>query len=102
MRMLFVAAAAAAFSFSASAQAETADAKSFTYEGVKYTYVVQDRGSALVIKGKASPVEKRFVLTLANGRVTGQFGGYSVAFKAEDAKGARNTGGAELLALLGQ
>ena len=67
--------------------------------GSLFTYVSEYVTTVLVV---FSFSEKRFVLTLANGRVTGQFGGYSVAFKAEDAKGARNTGGAELLALLGQ
>lgn len=100
MRMLFLAASAAALSFSASAPAKTAEAKSFTYEGTTYTYTVVNKGEAQVIKGKTSPITENFSLTLADGKVSGYFGGSSVYFKAEDAKGATNKGGADIIALL--
>lgn len=102
MRMLFVAAAAAVLSVSAAAQADTTETKSFTFQGVDYTYTVLDKGAAKVIKGKTSPLKQSFNLVLAHGRVSGQFDGHSVAFRADEAKGATTRGGAELVALLTQ
>ncbi len=100
MRMLLLAASAAATFLSASAQAETAEAKSFSFDGVTYTYTVTEKGAARVIQGKTDSLAGSFRLALVNGRVTGHFGGQPVAFRAADAKGAFNKGGAELIALL--
>lgn len=100
MRMLFISAAAAALSISSPALAEKPEVKNFTHDGTTYSYTVIDKGAAKVISGKAGSIETPFRLVLANGRVSGYFGSYSVAFTADEAKGATNTGGAELIALL--
>ena len=100
MRMLFISAAAAAFSIASPALAEKPEVKSFTYDGTAYTYSVVEKGDTQVISGAASPSQSRFRLVVANGRVSGYFGAYDVAFKAEDAKGATIRGGAELIAFL--
>lgn len=100
MRMLFISAVAAALSIASPALAEKPEVKSFTHEGTAYTYSVVEKGDAQVISGAAGPSQTRFRLILANGRVSGYFGTYAVAFKAEDAKGATVKGGAELIALL--
>ena len=100
MRMLFISAAAAVLSIASPAFAEKPEAKSFTYDGTTYTYTVVDKGEAKIVSGAAGPVQTRFRLILANGRVSGYFGAYNVAFKADDAKGATTKGGAELIALL--
>ena len=100
MRMLFISAAAAALSISSPALAEKPEVKNFTHDGTTYSYTVIDKGAAKVISGKAGPIETPFRLVLANGRVSGYYGSNTVTFKADEAKGATNTGGAELIALL--
>lgn len=100
MRMLFISAAAAALSIASPALAEKPEVKSFTYDGTTYTYSVVEKGEAKIVNGAAGPFETRFRLIVANGRVSGYFGSYNVAFNAEDARGATNKGGAELIALL--
>lgn len=100
MRMLFISAAVAACSIASPTLAETPEVKNFTYDGIAYSYSVVEKGNAQVISGSAGPSQTPFRLVLANGRVSGYYGAYDVAFKAEDAKGATVRGGAELIALL--
>lgn len=86
MRMLFISVAAAAFSLATPALAKAGEQKSFEYEGSTYTYTVENKGDAKVVKGVAYPQGQRFSLIVRGDRVRGMFNGQEIAFKVDDAK----------------
>ncbi len=58
-----------------------ASERSFTRDGVTYTYTTLDQGGARILEGRASQGGK-FRLVVQNGWVKGDVGGKPVAFRA--------------------
>jgi len=77
------AAAAAALTFTASAA--IAGDRSFTHEGVTYTYTVTSKNKAQVLEGKTSDGGE-FRLSVQNGWVDGYVNDSRVTFRAPKAK----------------
>ena len=82
MRMLILTAAAALF-LSGTAHAE--QARSFTYDGQTYEYVVTQKGSTKVISGQRSD-GTRFRFTVRGDRVRGTLGAEQVSFGLDEVK----------------
>jgi hypothetical protein len=76
--------AAIALSLLATAPAFAANAeRSFTRDGVTYTYVAHHRGDSVVLKGRAFPKGSAFRLVVRGDLVRGVSGGVPVAFKVQ-------------------
>ena len=59
--------------------------KTFTYEGVSYSYTVTDLSdNRRIIEGRATP-GSTFRLVVSNGRVVGSANGMPVSFRVKDA-----------------
>lgn len=77
-------AAAALLSLGVMAPAQAENVKTFSYDGVDYTYTVtQLSGDRRVIEGRAKP-GSTFRLVVANGRVFGSANGSQVSFRVAD------------------
>jgi hypothetical protein len=79
-----VTAATLALAFAAPAVARD-NIRTFTHEGVTYSYTSTRTDDTLVLEGFARPVGGRFRLVVRDGRVTGHVGGARVSFLVRDA-----------------
>lgn len=59
--------------------------KSFTHDGVTYTYTATRTEDALVLEGVAEPLGGKFRLVVRDGKVTGYAGSARVSFLVADA-----------------
>lgn len=60
----------------------------FSHEGYTYVYDVKDSKAGQLVSGRRYPGAVAFNLAIRHGKVSGQSGGQSVAFKVDDAVGA--------------
>lgn len=88
-RTLFASAAAALLVLAAPASAAEEDARTFTRDGITYTYTKTQTEAGIVLEGTAEPFGGKFRFVVRNGKVTGYAGGVRVAFLVEDALKAR-------------
>lgn len=58
--------------------------KTFTHEGITYTYTATRTDDAVVLEGIAKPTGGRFRFVVRNGRVTGYAGNVRVNFLVAD------------------
>lgn len=99
MRFFSFAAAAAVISVASPSLAETSEKQTFAFKGSTYVYTVETKDDTTVVQGIQYPMATSFKLYLHKDRVTGNYGGQSIAFKQSEAKGALNTGAATLLTM---
>lgn len=59
--------------------------KSFTHDGVTYTYTSTRTEDGLVLEGVAEPLGGKFRLVVRDGKVTGYAGAARVSFRVTDA-----------------
>ena len=76
----FIFAATAALLFATPAFANTAE-RSFTRDGVTYTYTSTTKGDAQILQGVVKPTGESFHLVVRKGWVTGKAAGATVSFR---------------------
>lgn len=81
--MLKIAIAAVALAVFPVAAAHAEDARSFSRDGVDYTYTAEQNGNETVIKGTASG-NVPFRLVVSGDRVTGTYNSQPVSFRTKD------------------
>jgi hypothetical protein len=86
IRTLF---AAAALTLAASPALANENERSFTRDGITYTYTSTKVDDALVLEGTARPLGGKFRFVVRDGKVTGYAGNVKVAFLVQDAVKAR-------------
>lgn len=72
--------AAAALSLVAAPAMARDDTRTFTRDGITYTYTSTKVDDTLVLEGSAAPLGGRFRLVVRDGKVTGYAGGVRVVF----------------------
>ncbi|MGL5839454.1 MAG: hypothetical protein ACRCY3_13225 [Sphingorhabdus sp.] len=79
---------AAAFLTAIASAAQAGEYRTFTQDGVTYSYRVIDKGDRQVIVGKSTQLGQtsKFTLRIKNGKVRGDFDGRALAFKTEAAR----------------
>jgi hypothetical protein len=87
MTRIFLSAAALSLAFAAPAFAGE-NARTFTRDGVTYTYTSTKTDGAVILEGDARPFGGKFRLVVRNGRVTGYAGNSSVSFRVAEARAA--------------
>ncbi|MBA15642.1 MAG: hypothetical protein CMN73_04720 [Sphingomonas sp.] len=86
-KLLFAAALALGLAATPAA-AQDPEVRQFSYEGISYTYSVDETDHGTVYRGSTSH-GSRFRLVVADGRVRGKFNGHPVDFPVADARDVR-------------
>ncbi|MET3712943.1 hypothetical protein SAMN03159338_3370 [Sphingomonas sp. NFR04] len=81
MTRFTIALAATLFAAAPAFAADNADARSFTRDGVTYTYTSTTKGDVQVLEGVAKPGNQNFRLVVRNGWVDGNAAGTRVSFR---------------------
>lgn len=81
--------AAAALTLAASPALANENERSFTRDGITYTYTSTKVKDALVLEGTAEPMGGKFRFVVRDGKVTGYAGNAKVAFLVADVMKSR-------------
>lgn len=71
---------------STAAIASPTETHSFDYDGKSYTYSVEQKANARIIRGKVEKTGESFVLYVGDRRVTGTVDGRPVSFERSEVK----------------